>query len=202
MHNATPPPSDELPSARALLRSTAAALAVAALLLVTVVLPAEYGIDPTGVGRVLGLTRMGEIKTALVREAAAAEAAEAASVAAATEALAGGTSDPAAHVTRLTLGPGESTEVKLAMREGARVSYSWATDRGVVGYDLHGDRADAPRGSYHSYEQGAGAWSDEGALTAAFDGRHGWFWHNRTDEALTLTLRTEGAYLDLQRLDE
>jgi hypothetical protein len=69
-------------SPRRLLRSTLIALAVAALLLVTVVLPAEYGIDPTGVGRVLGLTRMGEIKTRLAREAAADAAADAAAAAA------------------------------------------------------------------------------------------------------------------------
>ena len=35
------------------------------------VLPAEYNIDPTGVGRALGLTQMGEIKTQLAREAEA-----------------------------------------------------------------------------------------------------------------------------------
>ena len=33
------------------------------------VLPAEYGIDPTGVGRALGLTQMGEIKVQLAEEA-------------------------------------------------------------------------------------------------------------------------------------
>jgi len=33
-------------------------------------LTAEYGTDPTGVGNVLGLTEMGEIKQQLAREAA------------------------------------------------------------------------------------------------------------------------------------
>jgi len=61
-----------------MLRSALIALGVAVLLLVTVVLPAEYGIDPTGVGRVLGLTRMGEIKVRLAKEAAADAAADAA----------------------------------------------------------------------------------------------------------------------------
>ena len=49
---------------------------VAAVILVTVVLPAEYGIDPTRIGRVLGLTQMGEIKARLAREAAADQAAD------------------------------------------------------------------------------------------------------------------------------
>lgn len=73
-------PSPALPSARALLRSTVIALAIAASLLLTVVLPAEYGIDPTGVGRVLGLTQMGEIKVRLAREAAEDAAADAAAL--------------------------------------------------------------------------------------------------------------------------
>ena len=53
---------DRLPTIRNLVRSTMVAAAVAALLAVTCVLPAEYAYDPTGVGRVLGLTEMGEIK--------------------------------------------------------------------------------------------------------------------------------------------
>ena len=51
-----------LPSTSHLVRSTVIATAVAAVLGVTCVLPAEYAIDPTGIGRVLGLTQMGQIK--------------------------------------------------------------------------------------------------------------------------------------------
>ena len=67
---------------RQLIRSTLIALAVAVLLLVTAVLPAEYGIDPTGIGRMIGLTQMGEIKTRLARDAAADAAADARAAAA------------------------------------------------------------------------------------------------------------------------
>jgi hypothetical protein len=64
-------------------------MAVAGILLVTCVLPAEYGIDPTGVGRVLGLTQMGEVKMMLAEEAENNATAQAAadSVAAAAEAV-------------------------------------------------------------------------------------------------------------------
>lgn len=74
----TPPvtPGQPRPDSRRLLRSTAVAAAIAVVLLITVVLPAEYGIDPTRVGRVLGLTQMGEIKVRLAREAAADQAAD------------------------------------------------------------------------------------------------------------------------------
>ena len=69
MYNTDMPPRAELPTSGQLLRSTLIAAGVAAALLVTVVLPAEYNIDPTGAGRALGLTEMGEIKTQLAREA-------------------------------------------------------------------------------------------------------------------------------------
>ena len=67
----------EGPSGRKLLGSTAIAFVVAMVLLVTVVMPSEYGIDPTRVGRLLGLTEMGEIKEQLHDEAAADQAAAA-----------------------------------------------------------------------------------------------------------------------------
>ena len=58
----------ELPSSKQLVRSTILALLAAAVLLVSVILPAEYAIDPTGIGRLLDLTQMGEIKQELARE--------------------------------------------------------------------------------------------------------------------------------------
>ncbi len=71
MYNANRPKLSELPSPAQLLRSTLIAAASAAAILLAVVLPSEYGIDPTGAGHLLGLTKMGEIKTELAAEAAA-----------------------------------------------------------------------------------------------------------------------------------
>ena len=206
----------EVPSSRTLLRSTLIAAGVALVLLVTVVMPAEYGVDPTGMGQLLGLKEMGEIKVALAREAATAdsleeEAASAAATPVSTspattpaDAPAGspegaGSSDISgnSHVTEIVLRPNEGKEVKLLMRKDARVTYSWSTDRGVVNYDTH---ADAPGIDYHGYAKGTAKPSDEGVLVAAFDGMHGWFWRNRGTEVVTVTLRTEGDYQELKRL--
>ena len=197
----------ELPSTRTLLRSTLIAAAVAVVLLITVVLPAEYAVDPTGIGRVLGLTQMGEIKMSLAAEAEAAEAAEAAllegnavapaaSAPATPAAAAVDSAAPAlrSDVTTITLRPNEGKEVKLEMAEGASVEYSWRVEGGVVNYDTHGDPWDAPREFYHGYGKGLGVPGYEGVLVAAFDGVHGWFWRNRTGATVTVTLRTEGDY--------
>lgn len=69
MYNTDLPTRAELPTSAQLLRSTAIAIVSAALILVTIVLPSEYAIDPTGIGRALRLTEMGEIKTQLAAEA-------------------------------------------------------------------------------------------------------------------------------------
>lgn len=65
MFNAHKPAPKDLPSARSLLRSTLIAAAAAGGILVAVVWPAEYGLDPTGIDGALGLTEMGEIKSQL-----------------------------------------------------------------------------------------------------------------------------------------
>ena len=57
MFNAPLPRVEDLPSSARLLRSTVTSAGVAGVLLVTVLLPAEYAVDPTRIGRVLGLIR-------------------------------------------------------------------------------------------------------------------------------------------------
>ncbi len=69
MYNSDMPTRAELPGSKQLIRSTLIAFFTALALLVTIILPAEYAIDPTGVGRMLGLTDMGEIKQQLEAEA-------------------------------------------------------------------------------------------------------------------------------------
>src|SRR5215203_3168063 len=66
----------ELPDSKVLNRAAFIAATVAAVLLVTIVLPAEFGIDKTGVGRLLNLTEMGQVKRAAAEAEAAARKAE------------------------------------------------------------------------------------------------------------------------------
>lgn len=206
------PTAGDLPSSSRLMRSTAIALATAIVLLVVAVLPAEYGVDPTGVGRVLGLTEMGELKVALAKEAAVADAAAEAASAPAPQApaqtgtatLNGSAAVTAVdsqwtHVTTVELVPNQGKEVKLLMAKGARAEYAW-TATGRVNFDTHGDSTGAPN-SYHGYSKGTGELSDKGALVAAFDGSHGWFWRNRTRDVVTVTLRTRGAYSELKKMN-
>lgn len=209
MYNTDIPTRAELPSKAQLLRSTGIAIVTAAALLVTVVLPAEYGIDPTGIGQGLELTAMGKIKMTLVAEAVAANKAvspqpiatqESAPVVQAPSANTAVTAEVRSDVMSVTLKPGEATEVKLVMTKGAKVNYSWQTDGGLVNHDTHGDPLNGPANAYHGYSKGKQVASDTGSLIAVFDGNHGWFWRNRAAKDVTVTLKTTGVYQSIKKM--
>lgn len=207
MYNTDLPSRADLPSTGRLLRSTVVAALVAAALLVTTVLPAEYGLDPTGIGRALGLAQMGEIKTALAAEAAsqkkappAVPPATASSAAAAPSGTAAKAAATQQHTMTIRLKPGQGAEIKLAMKKGARTQYEWSTMDGPVNYDTHGDPVGAPKDFYHGYGKGRNATRDSGTLVAAFDGSHGWFWRNRSKSEVTVTLKASGEYERIERV--
>ena len=202
MYNSEIPSRAEQPSTRQLIRSTLIAAVSALVLLFTVVPPSEYGVDPSGIGRALGLTEMGEIKTRLAREAAkdatatqAPHSEPAAAKAAASNA--GASRGPAwRDEMTFTLTPGQGTEIKLKMVEGDKAQFSWSVQGGVVNFDTHGDGM----GRSVSYEKGRRVANDEGELIAAFTGNHGWYWRNRSEANVTVLLRTGGTYSDIKRV--
>ncbi|TCT03019.1 transmembrane anchor protein [Aquabacter spiritensis] len=210
MYNSDIPSRAELPTSRQLLRSTFIAIVAALAILVTIVLPAEYNIDPTGVGRVLGLAQMGEIKVQLAEEAerdrqmdqnttvpAPGSSLLGRIFAALVVSPASAQTTSRQDVTTLTLTPGQGAEIKLVMKAGAKADYSWTVAGGVVNFDTHGDGG----GKSISYEKGRAVPGDDGVLEAAFDGNHGWFWRNRGSADVTLTLKTSGAYAEIKRTD-
>lgn len=243
-----------------LLRSTLIASAAAIGVLTVFYLPAEYGIDPTGLGAVLGLTEMGQIKQQLVGEASQDVAAQTAltdpaiitrldrmeaqiaAIAAVIGAESGRPAETAAgsrqaapfgeeqasselaagpamtdqappqhemaafvaktaetptgwrNEASYTLSPGQGVEIKLVMQEGQTARFQWTANGGVLNYATHGDGG----GREISYEDGRAIPEQSGELTAAFTGNHGWFWRNRTEAPVTLTLRTGGDYAEFR----
>jgi hypothetical protein len=208
MYNSDMPTRVELPTSRQLLKSTIIAVIAAVAILVTIVLPAEYAIDPTGIGRALRLTEMGEIKGQLAEEAARDRAADQAPQAAPApgrqSSLAGrifaalvigsAAAQPAAarsEEVRIPLTPGQGIEVKLVMAHGNRLTYNWTVEGGVVNFDFHGDGQGQPS---TSYRQGRGVPGAEGTFEAGFAGNHGWFWRNRGRQPVTVVLRVNGEF--------
>lgn len=201
MYNDKMPSKDELPTPKQLVRATLIASAIAIVLLFTAVLPGEYGYDPTGIGRLLGLKKMGEIKEQSHTEGKSDAAKKPAPAGSETpsEASVSGTNSVAARVDSIEvpLDPDQGAEVKVALREGAKVSYRWTVPAGLVNHDTHGDG----KGRSISYKKERQVAADSGVLTAAFEGKHGWFWRNRGSSPVVVKLRVEGEHTDFKRAD-
>ena len=203
MFNAEKPNLEELPSSAQLIRSTVIAAIGAAVILIAVVLPAEYGIDPTGAGRILGLTEMGEIKQELADEAEQDqmthdEPEQSSSLLNEVFGLFVGTAHAQEAWTdtiTFTLAPDAYTEIKLVMDEGAVAQYAWVAEGGRINFDLHAHG----NGQSVDYDRGRGETSGEGSIDAPFAGEHGWFWRNRDSSAVTITLQLRGNYGDIVR---
>jgi hypothetical protein len=185
MMSITPATEQPPPTLQQLNRAVLIAIAAAAVIVSMAVLPAEYGIDPTGVGRVLGLTQMGKMKAAQ----SGGNAMPAGPVAgdSSTETPSGG------KRVRIVLGPYAGREVKAVMQAGAELTYDWSTDGPAVEFEFHGEPS-APKtpGEYASYEKGSKA-SAKGTFKAAFKGNHGWFWKNTSAKPVVITATVRGA---------
>lgn len=243
-----------------LIRSTLMAGGGALAILTFFWLPAEYGIDPTGVGGLMGLTEMGDIKQQLAGEAESQDAAAVAPAAGIASAAVPGevvarldridaqlaqiaavigadvatapsatdvtapaapapepeaVAEPAPTVVEpaeapaptvvadapgwrdevvFTLGPTEAKEIKLVMAAGDVATFEWVSEGGGVNYSQHGDDGGA---NEVRFEDGRAAPGQDGTMTAPFAGNHGWFWRNRGDEPITVTLRVGGAYAEM-----
>jgi hypothetical protein len=166
---------------------TGIALLVAGVLLVTVVLPAEFAVDPLGVGAKLGLMDLGVVGKQV---AALNEAGKGASNQAA---LFVPQEKPFNHDTvEFMLPPGGSIEYKYRLEKGESLLYSWKT-AAAINYEFHAEPDGAPRGYAQSYEKSSGSGQD-GTLIAPFNGIHGWYWENTTTQPVTVSLSTAGFY--------
>ena len=180
------PAIGELPSKKVLNRASLIAVAVAAVLLVTVVLPAEYGVDKTGVGRLLGLTEMGRMKRAAAEESTA------------TPAVSTGSLDYQAGQSaelQVPLAPGEGREVKASMRAGGKMQYVWSSGELPVHYELHGEPRGGAKGEYSSYKSAVSK-GEQGDFTAPMEGTQGWYWRNDTPMPVVVSVKATGEWAD------
>ena len=185
------------------------AAAVAVVLVVTVVLPAEYGRDPTGVGRLLGLTAMHEPESGLdtviddllsandnLPETGSGDSMEPLplpnpAVSQIEEAA------PRTETLRVKLDFDGRTEVKAVMKKNKAIVYSWKVEGGDAYVDFHGH--DPARGKdfwvrYDEAGQEQGIAGRSGSLVAPFDGEHGWYWLNTAQEPITIELTVTGYF--------
>lgn len=209
-----------VPTRRSLVKATLIAMVVAAAILVVAVLPAEYGIDPTGIGSRLGLDALASTDaTAETDRAVAATKATASDAAVATAPAADvpeldAVGQPAqaveaSHVGKrsdafrsdemtVVLAPGKGEEIKATMESGAGFVFEW-TASAPVAVDMHGERKDAKEGEYTSYWIERSLERGSGSFKAPFEGSHGWYWLNRSDAPVTVKVQVTGFQQKLYR---
>ena len=178
----------ELPSRRKLAVTTAMAVAGATVILVTLVLPAEYAIDPLHTGRALGLTRIAAPPTQVAEPPVPAG-----------QALLPVQTGPVGvyprsyqtDTVRFVLGPYDFVEYKYHLEKGATMVFSWTSSAPLL-HEFHGDPAAAPDAPV-SFEK-KDRREASGAFVAPFTGIHGWYWENPTAEPVTIALTSAGFY--------
>ena len=175
-----------LPPRRQLLFGTGIALLIASIVLITVVLPAEYGVDVTGAGRLLGLTGMAEESSAVSAQLMHEH-------------------DRKYRSGRVVINipAGEALEYKATLEAGEPLLYSWTVAGGPVYFEFHGEPTEGewPKDYYRSYQIKERSQGEHGSFVAPFTGVHGWYWKNLSNEPAAITLEASGFYTKLGRVE-
>jgi hypothetical protein len=93
-----------------------------------------------------------------------------------------------------TLAPKEGMEYKYRLEERASMLYSW-TATSELYWELHSEPDGAPRGYAEFFDTNGGERSN-GTYSAPFSGIHGWWWENKSDRQVTITLSTAGFFTE------
>ena len=177
-----------------LLAVSGLSLAAGVLIVCGAVLPAEYNLDPLGLGKVSGLSRLWAPADNSVEVNGGA-------VPLVREYPTGFRADTVEIPLTGFLGGrfGSELEYKVRMKQGATLIYQWevtgAADPRDFHFDFHGHTTPNPseRMTVATYKQAFGL-RRQGALTAPFDGIQGWQFSNSSDNPVVVRLTLAGFY--------
>lgn len=154
-----------------ILKATVLAITAAALILITLVLPAEFDVDPLGTGQALGILGLSGSAPRTVSQEK---------------------TNYREDSMQFVLQPFESVEYKYRLQKDSSLIFFWHASEAVT-FELHGEPAGGPKGFAESFSRGKHD-GENGTFTAPFSGIHGWFWENRGSDAVTIDLTTAGFY--------
>ena len=200
--------NNDAPTSKSLVKATLISIVAAAIVLVLVVLPAEYGVDPTGLGEAMGLTELNadpsitiEITDVIggndvIREVEIPDYGEPTPLPNPQVFQDQETAPETRTMEVLIPGDGQ-TEIKLVMQEGKVAVYSWSVDQGDIYVDFHGHDASFGPDFFVRYKEQQEGSGNNGSLTAPFSGEHGWYWLNYNEYDVVVTLTVTGYFDDV-----
>jgi hypothetical protein len=184
--------SKPLPAGR-MLAITAGALVVASLIVFGAILPAEFNRDPLGLGRMTGLSRLWAPRQVAFDTSTSA-------VPLAREYQSGYRSDTIEIPLRADADKrgGDELEYKVRMSKDATLIYEWTVSEvpnpEEFYYEFHGHTlTSTTEMTVASYKKSTGT-SGNGALTAPFDGIHGWYFQNQSVKPVVVHVKISGFY--------
>jgi hypothetical protein len=194
-------------SLKTLFMATAWAIVLALIILIIAVLPAEYGIDPTGLGKAMGLTQLAPrstpIRSVNSKPSVAADISikviDSKRVDMEMASLKQTVVSPWKDTVTLVIPPMKGLEYKFYLEKGATLTYKWQTDGATLYFDFHGEPKGDTTGYFKSFNIATDHQSN-GTLTTVFAGAHGWYWKNKTQAPIEVQLKTTGDYQILGKM--
>ena len=141
----------------------------------TLILPAEYNIDPTGIGAKLGLTIFNQEESTPVLSVASEQ------------------KQNVVETIEVKVPAGRGVEYKFDMEQHQKLTYEWVVDGSALYFDLHGEPKGDTTGYFESYAIATSS-QMKGSFTTPFAGSHGWYWKNTSDKPVTVLLIVNGEY--------
>lgn len=194
------PENIPIQSTKSLISASLVAVLLAMVILFTAVLPAEYSIDPTGLGKKMGLNVLAEQSAQAAKNCPESAQAQVGDKAEGKVKQSLATVVPQVDITMerndtvtIVIPPKKGLEYKFFMGRDYALDYSWKTDGKPIYFDFHGEPKGAKDGYFKSYETATNS-EASGSLTTPFEGIHGWFWENASDQPITIQLNTKGVY--------
>ncbi|MDF0545833.1 hypothetical protein PX699_26100 [Sphingobium sp. H39-3-25] len=184
-----------LPARRTVIGITLGSLAAALFILFAAVLPAQFGRDPTGLGRLTGISAL----WAPAQPEIAATPATA--IAPASHSFPTAFRSDVVDIVLKASGDkhrGDEVEYKVRLPKGGSYIYSW-TVPGIAApeefyTEFHGHTVTPGKPMTVVYYRKASGASDNGILTAPFAGVHGWYFQNQSVQPVKVRLRLSGFY--------
>lgn len=197
---------------KTIIKATFIALGIGIIIFITSVLPAEYGIDPTGLGQALGFSKLYQ---------SASDSTSNPPVAMVTQQpykllkMEDGGSPPDVGMPleannpapekqfdiredtiMVNLQAGKGIEYKIDMLKYGKMKYEWATNSGTLFVDFHGEvkQPNPPKDVYYDSYTVAFSNNMVGSFLAPFEGKHGWYFKNKTEKDIQIKIRLKGQY--------
>ena len=190
-------------------------LFLAIIVVVMFILPAEYGVDPTGVGNKLGLIKLDDNESDFSDQMSQGIIIEGEYPAIPEEFDSWEPDILGAPFSKTQLNPfssdkviikldsGEQLEYKALMQQGDVLIYSWSVNKGIVYTDFHADPeqdVDLYPDDYFIRYRESETTNSAGSIVAPFGGNHGWYWLNIEEHPIEITLSVAGFYSELVEL--